>query len=557
MLRDCWGRSKIKSMNKFPIRTVLIPALALVACACLEGIGATYQNPFGNAQPSSFLFVSPLGADTNPGTSALPKLTIQAAVVSATAGTAILVRTGTYRENVSINKSGTADKPIWLIAIDGFGSALIDPPNAVSTIQGYGVHYILIQGFHIVAPRSGGTDDNGVKFAQAGNDFSQPNSHIAIMDNIVDVPGNGESGIKISQASYVRVVRNSILNPVGVGIDLPACQDAVVAWNYCANASANSAFAIYVKGGSYNIAIHDNYVVGSKFGIFIGQSSAWQNMWLGNPAGPRAWEARHCSAYNNITHDNASQGYSFMGSVKSHIVNSIAYRSGWMTVTAQSNMVNSMEDGTVVPALFPAQDTVYRCAFDRTTWFWADSGCSSAVSAIDIKGLRVLVGNSGNNTVSGGFAVVTSGAGHDTLVLSPGSGITEITDFLPGSDIVRLVGFDSVTLLNPLLLVTQVGPHCVLRLPDGNALWFDSLQAGSLSAHDFDIRPAISAAGAQQLPGKSSSKKLTVRYIGCDGLRDGGRFSRSGGSIFSIDGRKHSTTVIRKTADQLRIFDDK
>ena len=523
-------------MYALSVRNILISALVIVSCTMTEAIGGTFENPFGDAQPISFLFVSPAGDNSNPGTSTLPKLTIQAALTSATAGTAILVKAGTYRENISINRSGSIDRPIWIIAVDGFGTASINPPDAKSTIQGYGVHYIYIQGFHITAPRSGGTDDNGIKFAQASVDYSQPNSHIALLDNTVEVPANGESGIKISQTGYAHVVRNSILNPVVVGIDLGACQNSVIAWNYCVNTTVNGAFAIYAKGGSYNIQIHDNYSAGSKFGMFIGQSSAWQNVWIGNPAGPRAWEARYCQAYNNITRDNASQGYSFMGSIESKISNSMAYAAGWKPLTAQSNMVSLMEDGTVVPLLYANRDTVDRCAFDRTDWFWADAGCENAVSILDVKALRRLAGNSNDNTISGGFAIITSGGGRDTLILSPGLGITEITDFIPGTDIMRLVGFENTRLLNIPSLITQVGPHCVLQLPDGNALWFDSLQASNLSEANFDVRIPPSKSRLLPLKNPNNSSQRPSRSLYLDNKTGDKRIRPAHAKLFSLDG---------------------
>ncbi len=539
-------------MNTSSICRILLQVLALVACLFFNGLCGTIENPFGSAQPISSIFVSPTGDDSNPGTSALPKLTIQAAVNTATAGSAILVSKGVYRENVSITRSGSINMPIWLISIDGFGTASINPPTAKSTIQGYGVQYILIQGFHIVAPRSGGTDDNGIKFAQASSDYSLPNSHIAIMDNTIEIPANGETGIKISQTSNAHVVRNSILNAVGVGIDLGACRNSAIAWNYCVNTSVNSAFGIYVKGGSYNIQIHDNYVVGSKFGIFIGQSSGYQNMWVGNPAGPRAWEASQCQAYNNITRDNASQGFSFMGSVESRISNSMAYNTGWMPVTAQNNMVNRMEDGTVVPLLFPERDTIDRCAFDKTNWFMADSGFENAVSILDSKVLKKLAGNSNDNTVSSGFAIITSGGGLDTLIFSPGLGITEITDFLPGNDIIRLDGFENTRLSNIPSLITQVGPHCVLLLPDGNALWFDSLQAKSLTQPNFDVKVLPSRTHSVYPQSKGTSPKQTLWYVDKCNVKYGkGSVEHSELQVFSLDGRRLLSEAAPKNALQL------
>ena len=47
----------------------------------------------------------------------------QAAVDKAAPGTAIMVKAGTYKENVQLTKDGTPSKPIWLTSADGIGKA--------------------------------------------------------------------------------------------------------------------------------------------------------------------------------------------------------------------------------------------------------------------------------------------------------------------------------------------------------------------------------------------------------------------------------------------------
>jgi hypothetical protein len=53
-------------------------------------------------------YVAPNGSDTNPGTLSAPWLTIQKAMNSATPGSIVNIRAGTYRERLSLNVSGTA-----------------------------------------------------------------------------------------------------------------------------------------------------------------------------------------------------------------------------------------------------------------------------------------------------------------------------------------------------------------------------------------------------------------------------------------------------------------
>jgi len=77
--------------------------------------------PFDDLTPLRYIWVSPTGSDLGTGAAGSPLKTIQAAVEIATAGTAIMVTAGEYRENVKLptNAAGTPDNPIWLISADG------------------------------------------------------------------------------------------------------------------------------------------------------------------------------------------------------------------------------------------------------------------------------------------------------------------------------------------------------------------------------------------------------------------------------------------------------
>src|SRR3954469_11603009 len=117
--------------------------------------------PYENAKPSVIKWVSPTGSNAGTGSSSSPYKTIQAAVNAASPGTAIMVKAGTYTENVKIGKSGTVDKPIWLVSADGEGSATIKALNTgMPVVYGYGTDNVVVKGFQL----SGGTE--GIKFTQ-------------------------------------------------------------------------------------------------------------------------------------------------------------------------------------------------------------------------------------------------------------------------------------------------------------------------------------------------------------------------------------------------------
>ncbi len=264
--------------NNLTLQRFFQSVFALSLFLSTTTLGIPFDNPFGTAQPTNFIYVSPSGLNANDGTINSPKQTIQAALNSCIPGTAIMAKTGIYNENISISKSGTASAPIWILSTDGIGSASIVPLTSQSTIQGYGINYMIIQGFAITAPHAAGGDNDGIKMAQVTDDYSKPNSHIAILDNIIRSPTDGFCTIKISQIDNLYILRNQLFDSE-VDIDLVACQKSEIAYNFCSHSGINNSYGIYEKGGSYDITVHHNYVNGSKFGIFFGQSSASYTCW--------------------------------------------------------------------------------------------------------------------------------------------------------------------------------------------------------------------------------------------------------------------------------------
>ena len=64
--------------------------------------------------PTSFLYVSPSGSDSNDGSASRPLQTIQAGLDRVTPGTQITLAPGVYRERLQTTVDGTAAAPIWI-----------------------------------------------------------------------------------------------------------------------------------------------------------------------------------------------------------------------------------------------------------------------------------------------------------------------------------------------------------------------------------------------------------------------------------------------------------
>ena len=97
--------------------------LALLAASCVLPFDVVLREssegcPSLDAEdpyPAGTVYVvAPNGEDSNPGTEAAPLRTIQKAIDLAQAGTTILVRAGSYFEDLRIGRSGSASSPISL-----------------------------------------------------------------------------------------------------------------------------------------------------------------------------------------------------------------------------------------------------------------------------------------------------------------------------------------------------------------------------------------------------------------------------------------------------------
>ena len=93
---------------------------------------------FSNITPKRVIWVSNSGNNGNNGSEHSPMKSIQAALDKAAPGTAVMVKAGTYVENVVFKESGRADAPIQLISADGIGAAKIKPGRIMFEIDGVG-----------------------------------------------------------------------------------------------------------------------------------------------------------------------------------------------------------------------------------------------------------------------------------------------------------------------------------------------------------------------------------------------------------------------------------
>ena len=297
---------------------------------------------FDGLTPQKYIWVSPTGSDTNSGSEASPLKTIQAAVDKASAGTAIMVTAGVYRESVELPHvaKSTPEAPIWLMSADGPQMAKIMPPSSTqSAIYGYGTDNYVVQGFEI----EGGF--RGIRFARQGEDWANPSENILIVDNVIH--GTSEDGIKISQADNVQVIGNTVYDVAQEGIDFVCVLDAVVAYNEVSNAKSTAA-GIVAKSGSTNIAIHHNYVhdIPNGDGISIGGQGTGSGSWR---PGYTDWQAKNVVVSDNYVERVDQNTVVVKGGIDSKIVdNYLSADPGYYSNIAVGSGFHGLPDGTKI-----------------------------------------------------------------------------------------------------------------------------------------------------------------------------------------------------------------
>lgn len=261
--------------------------------------------PFDGLAPTRTLWVSPDGSNSNNGSKAHPFKTIQHALDHATPGTTVMVKAGTYAENVEFRHSGRPGAPISLVSADGEGKAHIKPGKheSVGTIEAFGEDYIVIDGFDV---SGGDRNTNGIIVTQGGSGFNNMTHHVVIKNN--NVHDAVKDGIKVAQGDDVYVVNNRVHHVGDQGIDFVAVNDSVIARNEIRYVSGTA--AMYVKGGSTHVLVADNLVAHARVdGIVVG---GWTKEKFMRP-GFRGWEAKDVTVIDNEVHDVGKRPLNLLG----------------------------------------------------------------------------------------------------------------------------------------------------------------------------------------------------------------------------------------------------
>lgn len=269
---------------------------SLLACACLSVLALAGSSATGSTvhqQGSSLparlpvstgktFVVSPTGNDSGPGTLARPWRTIQQGVRRLRAGERLLVRRGTYNENVQLDRAGTPDKPITIASYPG-ERVVISHSSYPLEIEG---SYLRIRGFVLEGAKGTSSTNvyfergahhvelvgNEVRFSQDQGVFAEEETHhIHIIGNRIHGNGRGHvAGQHQSHGIYLQgsdqFVANNVIydHPYGFGIQVYDQNSRSVIVQNTIVGSGHSGIVVGGSGGVDHITIRNNVIAFNK-----------------------------------------------------------------------------------------------------------------------------------------------------------------------------------------------------------------------------------------------------------------------------------------------------
>jgi parallel beta-helix repeat protein len=306
------------------VAVAILLVLALVATAC-SGDSSDSADPPPTTAPAvdgATYYVDPQGDDEAHGTRSRPWRTLGRAVEELRPGDVVLVRAGTYPENVDVTRGGTGAAPVTVRASPG------EEPLLTGRLK-IGADHVRVSGLVIEGrtptnPRdvavyvSGAVDvqlvRNEIRRAgQSGIFVGDGSSRTQIVSNWIHDNGRNElldHGIYVEDAADTLIANNVVGANVGYGIQLyPDADDSVVTQNTVVRNGRSGVIVGGEETTSDRNSIENNIV---SFNREQGIRTFW-----GGPVG------RGNVAANNLVYGNpegfvAGQGLAVSGTLTEH-----------------------------------------------------------------------------------------------------------------------------------------------------------------------------------------------------------------------------------------------
>jgi hypothetical protein len=235
-------------------------------------------------------YVATDGLDSNPGTLAQPWRNVQKALNTLQAGQRALVRAGTYSQNLTFTRAGSAAAPITVAAYPGERPVL----HAAASGDTYPIEisgsYFRLQGFVIENARgtSGANvyptgpahhlelSRNEIRFSQDQGVYSDPSTHdIQVLGNLIrdngfgHVPGQHQShGVYMEGARHL--IANNVIqdHPFGFGIQIYPENTATIITANTVVTAGYSGIVVGGSGGVNNIVVVNNvFAFNAQYGV--------------------------------------------------------------------------------------------------------------------------------------------------------------------------------------------------------------------------------------------------------------------------------------------------
>lgn len=341
---------------------------------CVTGIAALALGSGQALASASTLYVAPGGSDAAGCTSSHPCRTISHAVSVASSGDRIVVRRGTYHEDVTVSKSLHLVGRHWPV-VDALGQlngiVLAGPGTSGASVRGFKIENANQEGIVALNTSWVTIEGNLVTHNDQGMFAATPTGECAVVG---EIPGDCGEGIHLMTVSHASVIGNRVTENAG-GILLtdefgPTFRN-VVAWNriwrnpydcgitvpgHSPNALSSTGVLQPSMGGVYeNLIVHNvanrNGLKGEGAGILIAA------------AGPGS------ASYDNIVAHNTAVGNSFAGiTIHSHTPNQDVNGNQLIGNHLRHNnrngdpdaMVNVTTDVLIFSAVSPITGTVVR-----------------------------------------------------------------------------------------------------------------------------------------------------------------------------------------------------
>jgi parallel beta-helix repeat protein len=296
------------------VAAAFLLAVALAAPAC--GGGSSDENstsaPATTTAPDpdgAAYYVDPQGDDEAPGTAAGPWRTLGRAVRDLRPGDTVLLRSGTYAENVDVAHGGTDASPVTIRAAPG------ERPRLTGRLK-VGADHVRVSGLVIegrtstnptdVAVYVSAADDvrlvrNEIRRAgQSGVFVGDGSTRTQIVSNWIHDNGRNDlldHGIYVEDAADTLIANNVVGANVGYGIQLyPNADDSVVTQNTVVRNGRSGVIVGGEETTSDRNSIENNIVsfnleqgIRTFWGGPVGQGNAARNnLVYGNPEGVAA-----------------------------------------------------------------------------------------------------------------------------------------------------------------------------------------------------------------------------------------------------------------------------